>query len=781
MQPLEHALNWNVTAEGLVLRFPAATVTLTPLADDLVRLRVAAEGAQAPETGAVIGALSPLAPQVTEREGGLVFRAGRVRVDVRLAPLQLTWYEGERLFARDEALLVAPDRVVLRRSMPPGEHYYGFGEKTGFLDKRGRRMEMWATDNTLHTPTADPMYQSIPFFLALRDGRAHGLFVDSGARSIFDMGSLDPTDFYTVEVHSPVLDAYVFAGPRMADIIGRYTELTGRMELPPLWTLGFHQCRWSYFPEAKVRDIARNFRERDIPCDAIWLDIDYMDGYRVFTWDRERFPDPEGLIADLGRDGFRVVTIVDPGVKQDEHFQVYREGVEKGYFITQPDGALTVGEVWPGAAVFPDFQREAVRRWWGDLYRGAYYEKGVAGVWNDMNEPVNWVANAAGEKTLPHDALQGEPGSQVPHAAVHNLYGFNMARATYEGWKRHRPERRPFILTRSGYAGIQRYAAVWMGDNHSWWEHIVAHMTMCAGMGLSGVPFVGTDIGGFSENPSGELVARWIALGAVTPFFRMHTAWGTRDQEPWSFGPEVEAICRKYIRLRYRLLPYLYTLMEEAARTGLPVMRPLVLEYQDDPETYPISDQVLIGRDLLAAPVYQPGVTRRLVYLPAGAWYDFWTGERYEGGQYIVARAPLDVLPLYVRAGAVLPMAPVMRYTGEAPVETLTLHVYAGEGEFTLYEDEGEGYGYRRGVCARTRVTVRPDEVTVGRPEGGYTPTWRRVEVVLHGFDGDLVVDGTPVAGGAAEAAAGADVIGGAGRRLVVERQGGFTVTVRPR
>lgn len=769
MQQQERVTDWHTTAHDLVLRFPTATLTLTPLADDLVRLRVAAGGATAPSTGAVVWTQEPAAPQVTAQPGGLALATGRMRVEIDLAPLRLRWYDGDRLFAQDEAILAAPDRVVLRRALPPDEHYYGFGEKTGYLDKRGRRMEMWATDDGNHTPTADPLYQSIPFFLALRDGRAHGLFVDSGARSVFDMGSLDPADAYTIEVLSPVLDAYVFAGPRIADIVRRYTELTGRMELPPLWSLGFHQCRWSYFPEAKVREVARGFREREIPCDAIWLDIDYMDGYRVFTWDRERFPDPEGLVADLGRNGFRVVTIVDPGVKQDEQFPVYREGVERGYFITQPDGSLTVGEVWPGAAVFPDFQRASVRTWWGDLYREAYYEKGVAGVWNDMNEPANWLGNAAGEKTLPHDALQGEPGERIPHAAVHNLYGFNMARATYEGWKRHRPDLRPFILTRSGYAGIQRYAAVWMGDNHSWWEHIVAHMTMCAGMGLSGVPFVGTDVGGFNANPNGELVARWVALGALTPFFRMHTAWGTRDQEPWSFGPGVEAICRKYIRLRYRLLPYLYTLMEETSRTGLPVMRPLVLEYQEDPETYHISDQVLIGRDLMAAPVYQPGVNRRLVYLPAGAWYDFWTGERLEGGRYTVAEAPLDVIPLYVRAGAALPLGPEMSHTGAVPVETLTLHVYAGQGEFTVYEDEGEGYGYQRGVCARTRVAVEEDRVTVGRPEGGYTPPWRRVELLLHGFGGDPAVDGVPVR----------DAAGGAGavQRVVVERQGGFTVT----
>lgn len=766
MRLMDGILGWQVIDDRLVIRSPAGTLSLTPLADDLMRLRVEAPGADAPDTGAVVWDRPPRKAEVIEGGGRLIMATPRMRVEVEGTPLRLSWYEGDRLFARDEALEVSAERLLLRRSLPPDEHFYGFGQKIGYLDKRGRRMEMWATDDGNHTPTTDPLYQSIPFFIGLRQGQAHGLFVDSGARSIFDMGSHDPARTYAVEVLSPVLDAYVFAGPSMAEIIGRYTELTGRMELPPLWSLGFHQCRWSYFPEARVRELARSFREREIPCDALWLDIDYMDGYRVFTWDRERFPRPEQMIADLGREGFRVVTIVDPGVKQDEGYRVYREGLEQGHFIKNPDGSPVVGQVWPGEAVYPDFQRQATRDWWGDLYKEAYYDKGVAGVWNDMNEPADWTPNAAGEKTLPHDALQGEAGRQVPHALVHNLYGFGMARATYDGWKRHRPGLRPFILTRSGYAGIQRYAAVWMGDNHSWWEHLLAHMTTCAGMGLSGVPFVGTDVGGFNANPSGELVARWIELGAFTPFFRMHTAWGTRDQEPWSFGPDVEAICRKYIGLRYRLLPYLYTLMEEAHRTGLPVMRPLVLEYQGDLETYHIADQVLIGRDLMVAPVYQPGVTRRLVYLPEGAWYDFWTGQRHEGKRYVVAEAPLDVIPLFARAGAALPMGPAMAHTGAVPMETLTLRVFAGDGALELYEDEGEGYGYRSGLFSRTRIEVRPDGLTLGRPEGGFQPAWRRVELLLHGFGEGIAVDGVP---------ARVEPAGGA-HRLIVEQAGGFSV-----
>lgn len=766
---MDTVVHWHWTNHALNVETPVGHLRLLPLTDDLIRLQITAPGgALVLPTGAVVKTdWSPVEATVQAEEGLIRLSTAKMRVEVELAPVRLSWYEGDRLFARDEAVEVGGDRVVLRRSLPPEERFYGFGQKVGFLDKRGRQMEMWATDDPLHTPGTDPLYQSIPFFLGLRDGKAHGFFLDSGARSRFDMGSLDPALHYCVTAFGPMLDGYVFAGPGIAPIISRYTELTGRMELPPLWSLGFHQCRWSYYPEERLRELARSFRERQIPCDALWLDIDYMDGYRVFTWDGERFPDPAGLIADLGRDGFKVVTIVDPGVKADPNYPVYREGLEGGHFVRNPDGSVHHGEVWPGTTAYPDFLRARTRQWWGDLHLEAYLKPGVAGIWNDMNEPASFIRNPAGERTLPHDVVQGDEGREVPHKDVHNLYGFRMCQATHEGLQRHRPERRPFLLTRSGYAGIQRYAAVWMGDNHSWWEHVLQNMTVCMGMGLSGVPFVGADIGGFSASPNGELVARWIQLGAFTPFFRMHSAKGTRDQEPWAFGPEVEAICRRFITLRYRLLPYFYSLFEEASRTGLPILRPLVMEHQEDPETWSISDEALVGHQLLIAPILQPGATHRLVYLPAGTWYDFWTGERRQGGRHIVAHASLERMPIYVRAGAVLPMGPELAYVGEKPAEVLTLHVYPGEGRFELYEDEGDGYGYRTGEYARTSLAVQGTRLSVGHPEGGYVPPRRQVEVILHGVAGPVRVDGQSVD---------AEPAGPDSVRILVDRVGGFTV-----
>lgn len=765
---IDTLLGWSWHDNRLSLRTPAATISLTPLTEDLIRLQVEETGGLLVlDSGAAIKRDWASVDAGVSAEGGrLVLSAGRMRAEVELSPVRIHWYEGARHLASDLAFIVHEDhRISVTRTLPAGEHCYGFGEKTGYLDKRGRRMEMWTTDQGVMTHT-DPLYQSIPFYVALRDGKAHGLFVDCTARSRFDMGSLDPAETCTIEVHSPLYDAYVFAGPDMRAVVSRYTELTGRTPLPPLWSLAYHQCRYSYYPEAKVREIARLFREKEIPCDALWLDIDYMDGYRVFTWDQERFPDPGALNSDLALEGFRVVTIVDPGVKVDPDFPVYQEGVAKGYFCKNPDGTVFVGTVWPGPSAFPDFLQAGARRWWGDWHREAYLDQGIAGIWNDMNEPANLARNEDCEKTLPYQTRQGEDGRQVPHKDVHNAYGFRMSQATYEGLQRHRPEHRPFVLTRSGYAGIQRYAAVWTGDNYSWWEGMADAMPLCLGLSLSGVAFVGGDVGGFGENPGGELMARWMQLGAFTPFFRTHAAKGSRDQEPWSFGPVVEAICKRYIELRYRLLPYWYSLFAEAARTGLPPMRPLVLEYQEDPETRHVGDQFLVGRDLLVAPVAQPGITRRLVYLPEGTWFDFWTGRHYEGKQHVVSLAPLETLPLFVRAGAVLPMWPVMDHVGARPVERLTLHLFAGKGEFTLYEDAGDGYG----PSAQTVIAVTPHGARVGAPDGGFTPPWREVELLLHGTPSTIQIDGHPVETTPAE--------GGAVRALV-RKPGGFDVQWR--
>jgi alpha-glucosidase len=519
------------------------------------------------------------------------------------------------------------------------------------------------------------------------------------------------------------------------------------MPLPPLWGLGYQQCRYSYETRARVEEVARAFRRRKIPCDAIYLDIHYMDAYRVFTFGK-RFPRPRQMIAQLRRQGFKVITIVDPGVKNDRGFGVLRRGLQKQAFIKAPRGKRDyLGEVWPGTVRFPDFLNGRTRTWWGEE-QAAFQRLGVAGFWNDMNEPADF---SAPNKDLPGDCRHVTAWGKQLHASVHNVYGSEMARASYEGALAHQPDVRPYIITRAGYAGVQRYALVWTGDNHSTWDHLADSVPMLLNLSLSGVPFCGADVGGFMENATGELLARWTQLGAFTPFFRNHSNTGTIDQEPWAFGPRIEAICRRYIELRYRLLPYLYSLFVQAHRHGTPIIRPLLWHYAEDPLAVAASDQFLLGPDLLIAPILRPGDTVRSLYLPAGAWYDFQTGRRIAGRRHILAEAPLDRIPLYVRAGALLPMIPAQQYVGEKNVQRVELHYWmGGRGELNWYEDDGVSLGYQHGGYHERPISTTREQgvlrLQFGAASGGSRSRVRLWRIIVHGSHRPLCTRGPSAA-----------------------------------
>jgi alpha-glucosidase len=612
------------------------------------------------------------------------------------------------------------------------ETYYGLGEKAGAtLSRDTQQFVMWNTDTYGYPRGLDPIYQSIGFYIALRHvkppaisvgrdivlrprGYAYGLFLDNTSRTYFDMGKTDPARV-TFGAASGELNYYVFTGSKErtpANVLRDYTDLTGHAPLPPLWALGNQQSRWSYYPEARVREVARGFRESKIPADVIYLDIDYMDGFRVFTWNRERFPDPSKMIADLREQGFRTVVIIDPGIKVDPNYFAYKEGQAGGHFVKNADGSELHASVWPGVCAFPDFTDARAREWFGSLYK-KNLDEGIAGFWNDMNEPGVFLSDETPKpdiyhhpmKTFPLDAKHAGDGAQGTHARFHNVYGMQMARSTFEGLKRLRPDARPFVLTRAGYAGVQRYSAVWTGDNVASWDHLRLSIPMLLNMGVSGVPLIGSDVGGFSGNPSPELYARWLQAAALTPFLRSHSEAASKPHEPYSYGEELTKINRASVELRYQLLPYLYSLFHEHTRTGAPVMRPLWFEYPDDPRTYTIEDEYLVGRDLLVAPIVRESATTRGVYFPAGSnWVDWWTGKTYEGGKDAEIEAPLDRLPLFARAGAIIPTQHVVQHTGEMAGQPLSLLVVPGaDGASSFYEDAGEGYGEWRTTTATRR------------------------------------------------------------------------------
>ncbi len=631
-------------------------------------------------------------------------------------------------------------RVVKRRA--PGERFFACGERTSGLEKTASHQVFWNVDPPQgHTASFNNLYTSIPFVLSLINGRAHGVFFDSTHRVEIDLAKEDSSRV-TFSAAGGDLVYYVILGPTPADVLERYTGLTGRSPMPPLWALGNQQSRWSYMSADEVREIADGFRSRGIPCDVLYLDIDYMDGYRVFTWNDERFPDPAALISALGEDGFRVVTIVDPGVKADTAYDVYLEGRRRGYFCLTKSGEEYRNVVWPGICAFPDFSQAEVRSWWGSLH-SRLLDAGVAGVWCDMNEPALFLPD---QSTMPDDVVHRGDGRPRHHAEVHNAYGQWMAQATREGLSRLRPDHRPFVISRAGYAGLQRHALQWTGDNSSWWEHLWMSMPQLQNLGLSGIAWSGVDIGGFNDDCDGELLARWTEFGIFQPFARNHSAMGTARQEPWAFGEPWESICREMLLLRMRLLPYLYTAFEACHRTGAPVLRPLLFDHPDDPVTYSADDQFLVGSDLLVAPITRPGVEHRHVYLPAGDWAHWWSGEIVSGPAHVLAHAPLGRPAVYARANTPIPLGDPVQHVSQPSGLTWRVFVSPGSGSASLYEDSGDGYG----AFSRRTAHVESGEdgrvrFSLSEREGSFVPTRARVAIDLGGEPIDLAEATEPV------------------------------------
>lgn len=745
-------------------------VQLTILAPDLVRVR-AAFGKQIPakDHSWAIAKEDWTTPRWTlsETAEAVTVTTDELEVVVRRSPLLIEFRDArthqlinadERPMAYDargklEKMLFDPKAgnfIAVSKKLSFDEHFYGLGEKAAHLDKRRSFFVNWNSDTPGYTEGKDPIYQTVPFYLGLQRGAAYGIFFDNSYRSYFDFGrSSQQRAWFGAE--GGELNYYFFYGPSIKKILARYADLTGHMPLPPMWALGNQQSRWSYYPDTMVEQVVREYRERDLPLDVIYLDIDYMRGYRVFTFDQQRFPNPKGLTEKLAQQGIKVVTIVDPGVKHDppgassDRYFVFEQGLEKNYFQHRSNGDLFVPRVWPGESVFVDYTMPEARRWWGDLHR-VYLDNGIAGIWNDMNEPADFV-DQTGRNQL--DVVSFDNGERTTHAKNRNAFALLMARATYEGLERLRPDQRPYVITRAGYAGIQRYATMWTGDTNSTWDSLALNIPMFTSLGLSGEPFVGSDVGGFMGRGNGELLVRSYQVSFLAPFCRNHKTIDGYDQEPWRFGKYYEDIIRKYLKLRYELLPFLYTTLEEAHRTGTPLFRPLLLNYQDDPNTYNLDDEFMVGEDLLVAPIMKPDVTRRLVYLPQGTWYDYWTKKKYSGGTMITVDAPLDTVPLFVRAGAMIPTAPPRNYVGERPDDPITFNIYPddkGAAAGSVYEDDGVSPSYKHGLFRRTTVSARREgagfSASIDATEGEYNPGSRKLNFVVIGQRSTVVIRG---------------------------------------
>jgi len=716
--------------DGLLLHLEHGIASIQAITPHILRVRIVAAESMPPyfSYATLPEAAQPTPFSWTEKEEGILFETTAARLWLTRPRFGLAWADesGQWLSPGTAELAWEPSGGRLHQRFPEDVWWYGLGERAYHLALERRTYTLSTRDPEGYHPGDDPLYINIPFLLGVHQGRAFGLLWDrmsDGAITLREDGGVE----YRILGDEIRLD--ILFGPEPAQVLARYADLTGHASLPPLWTLGYHQSRWSYEDEATVREIAREFRERRIPCDAIHFDIDYMDGFRCFTWDRKAFPDLPGLIADLHAAGFKAVGMIDPGIKVDMDYDVCADGVKEDVFCKLPDGSLFHGPVWPGECYFPDFTSPRVRTWWGTWYK-RMVDAGFDGFWNDMNEPTIF-----GGKTFPPRTQHELEGQGAAHWQVHSAYGMQMVRATLSGLNRWRPHQRNWVFTRSAYAGTQRYASSWTADNFSTWEDLRITPAMLMNLGLSGLAFTGSDIGGFHGAPTPELYARWLTAAVFHPFFRTHTAKGTPWQEPWRYGDEVEAICRDYIGLRYRLLPAIYTLFWQYATSGMPMMRPLFFEDPTDDVFLAIDDQWLFGDHLLVAPALEEGMRRREIVLPAGTWYDFWTDARIEGKAVIERETPLDRVPLFVRGGAVLPMGPVRQFVEDNPLAPLELHIYPGTGVSWLYEDDGEGLDYRDGGYRLTRFEMTCDgsELHIRRTiSGDWHPPERPITIIFH-------------------------------------------------
>jgi len=757
------ALEVDGEVVGASVAYERATLEVVVVAPDLVRL------SWGPDDEPIGWAVSPV-PQLPVRgavtvvvdDGSVVVATDALEVRVDAAGVAIVDPSGALRYHELPPLRRGASRTY-RRRLRPAESLGGLGEQAAGLDLRGTSLRLWNRDpGGAWGPGQNPLYASIPVLLSRSAAGATLVFIENSYDGQFTAGP--PSDASPVDVEVRFVGGMVRTWVAIGDhatVLERYTGLTGRHPLPPRWALGYHQCRWGYRTSSEAREVLDGFAERGIPVSAVHLDIDYMDHYRVFSVSPERYGDLPALRERAGETGTRLVTIVDPAVASREHDPVYAEGMAEGHFVVEDDGRVHVGTVWPGWAVFPDFTRPATRDWWAGLYP-RLLDQGIDGIWHDMNEPTS--ITLTGDRTIPRSARHDNEGRGGDHRESHNVYGHLMNRAGFEGLRAARPDRRPFIVSRSGWAGMQRYAWNWTADVTSTAPGLVQQVTTFVGLGLSGVAFTGSDIGGFSGIPSPELYVRWLELGIVSPFARTHSVLGAPPREPWRwpapFADQVAAL----ISLRYRILPYLYSVAGETARTGAPMLRPLWWGQPDAdaPDGGNDDPAMLLGPDLLCVISGEAKDAAVSVELPPGGWWRWRAipgvrpgrlgpAEHLPGGQRVELEAVLGQPTWLVRAGAIVPLDDSWAH-GQRPADglaadhapgLLAFHVFpdaSGTASGSCFDDAGDGFGPQR-----TDRLDLSDGTLTWESEGKH-PRPRSVVVVVHGATlRGAEADGVPV------------------------------------
>lgn len=772
-------ISFSVRDNGIDAKWGSSLLQITALSDSVLRIRESHSGPLPEDASwAVLASARSARVQVTQTTDGFQTKNLRVAISSNFR-ITVTDLDGNVIQQDAEPIQWDGSRFRIYKRKEPDAHFFGLGDKPGPLDRTGQSYVMWNSDSYGWQESTDPLYKSIPFFIQFRAGKAMGLFFDNTWRTFFDFGHELPDEYSFGAPNGPI-DYYLMYGPDPKQVLASYAWLTGPTPLPPLWSLGYQQSRYSYPTETRLLQIANRLRKDHIPADALYLDIDYQIKYRPFTVDEQAFPQFSRMVKKLADKQFHLVVITDLHIPQLPHsaYAPYDSGAAADHFVKNPDGSSYVGAVWPGLCVFPEFTQHQTRQWWSTLYQ-QFVADGISGFWNDMNEPAVFRYPS---KTMPDDVQHriDEPGFQkrvANHLEIHNVYGMENARATYDGVLALRPNERPFVLTRATYAGGQRYAATWTGDNSSTWNHMRQTTPQLLNLGLSGFAMAGADVGGFAGSPTPDLLTKWLELAAFQPIDRDHAVKGSRDREPWVDGPEQESIRRKYIQERYRLMPYLYTVAEEASRDGMPIIRPLFVEFPhaaDDghPMDLDAQGEFFFGADLLVAPNPSPEEQSAYqVHLPPGVWYDYWSGQRLDLRasveshdlekhndakndeaqiqKFLIITPKLDTLPIYVRGGSIIPFSPLAESTGSIPRGPLTLRVYtaAADGSVAtaalcqgdIYLDDGHTFKYQNGAFLRMHFSCHPNQdgslvLSISKVQGSYPPWWNRVRLEIYGW-----------------------------------------------
>lgn len=711
--------NYEINHNNIDIYFSNMKITLTMFENDIVKVFIGDKYEESISTNGVVDNLEKGEFIVEEDSNFVIIKGTKVLtfVDKNTTEISFKDLDGNIINEDFQPSFKDEKGNVYISKVNDCLAYYGLGEKGGDLNKKGCYTENFNTDDPETDDDSITYYKTIPFYVALKEEATYGIFFDNSFRSYFDMGK-EMGDRIFFGAIGGQIQYYFIPGENIKEVVKNYTALTGRMEMPPLWSLGYQQCRFSYFSQEEVRELVKTFEEKDIPLDVVYLDIDYMDGFRVMTFKTPNFDDAAGLIGDLKEKGIRTITIIDPGVKVDEEYDVFKRGKEGNHFTKKLDGEMFIGAVWPGDSAFPDFSNNDCREWWKSELKKFISEHGMDGIWNDMNEPCVFNND---HKTMLETCLHNSDNGVIEHKEFHNRYGFEMSRCSKEAQEELHPNERGFSMTRATYAGGQRYSSVWTGDNMSLWSQMRMSISMNANLGISGFSFVGNDVSGFGLDSSEELFIRWMEMGPFIPIFRNHSNMYTRRQEPWAFGPRAEKIAKKSIELRYELLPYIYDLYYISHKEGLPIFRPMIMEYEKDMNLLNMREQFMLGENMIVAPVLYEGERSKTVYLPKGSWFNYFTMEKLQGGKWYKLPCELDEILVFVKEGAIIPTYnKKFRNVKERP-KNILLKVFGENAKGFHYNDDGHTMEYLEGKYTYMDIKVVDGKEELKLINNGYS------------------------------------------------------------